>query len=524
MSSKRIRQIVLIALLLAALAFAGGLFLNWQASRNFGIDIGGLTGASANGLAAPTFMYAFAGPPTAPLQQPTGVLVDGDKVIVTDAARGALYQFKIDGTFVKMFGVGNVQVPLYLAKNPLTGDYWVTDRGTRSIHIFTSDGVYRGEFDPKLPKSQWPKIKSDFKSPYHWAPIAMAFAPDGTMYVVEILNGHRLVIFDPTGKFKRSVGTVGLVNTLTSGPGIFQFPNSVKVIGNEVWVADSNNRRIQVFNLKGDFIEFVPTQGLPRGIAAFDVSQPASGSAETTPSGHVAVVDTLAQDVTIWGTDAKQLVSFGEPGVLDGQFAYPGDVSVDGKDRIFITDTSNSRVQVWGWPSKTNPMPLPNTPWQALLLLLLLLLPLLLLLLRRKKFYATPDFVHAMIAADLVHLMPAKRRKWIVTQETHDMFAAVEQGDVKLGELLEVEPYSDSEARALEERLEIGRPEAIDLAEAKTAKVFCTENVELRRLARTLELDVVDREAFIERFGEKSAHAGGGSPDDPQPPVPGDTE
>ena len=167
---------------------------------------------------------------------------------------------------------------------------------------------------------------------------------------------------------------------------------------------------------------------------------------------------------------------------------------------------------MWGWPQQINPIRTPRTPIEwALCLSPLLLLPLLLLL-RRKRFYATADFIQSMLAAGLVSLMPARRRKWVVLQETYDMFANVEADGVKLGELLEVTEYSDSEAKALQARLELTWPQAVDLAVAKTAKVFCTENLELRRLARSIEIDTVDREEFVLRFAKKTGAGGPGGP------------
>ncbi len=529
MSRRTVRLLVLIALLVAALAIAGGLFLNWQASRNIGIDLKTLTaGASAPQLPVPQFLYSFAGPANQQLKQPLGVFVDNDRVIVTDAFRQLVYVFKPDGTFVSTFGKGVVQTPLYIAKDPRNGDIWISDRATRSIHIFSKDGKYLRDFNPNLPKNQLPKIATGGKV---WMPIALAFAPDGTLYVTEILKGNRLLIFDPAGKFVRSIGDEGQVSNLTAEPGIFFFPNSVKVIAKEVWVSDSNNRRIQVFDLKGNFLRFVPTQGLPRGITYFKLgTTPWAAAAEATSTGgFVAVVDVLSHDVTIWGADAKKVLSFGQNGILDGQFSYPNDDSVDARNRIFVADTGNGRIQVWGWPSQLNPIPTPQTPWQWALCLSPLLLLLLPLFLRRKRFYATPDFVQAMTAAGFVNEMPKRRRRWVVTDETHEMFVGVVVQEVDLGDMLEETPYSESDAHALMERLDITWPQAVDLTMARHAKVFCTQDDELRRLARLLEIDVVDVEEFVRRYVKgaeggtppEGGAPGGGTPPTAEGPVPG---
>jgi DNA-binding beta-propeller fold protein YncE len=503
---RRLTRIALLVVLVAVLAVVGGLYLNWRTTRSTGLDLSTLVSASnGNQLAAPQFLYAFAGPGGIQLQQPVGILADGDKVYVTDADRSLIYEFNLDGSFVRTFGKGVVKTPLYMAKNPKTGDIWVTDRGTRSIHIFTAAGAYKGDFDPKLPKNQLPKFDTHGAQ---WIPVAIAFAPDGTLVATEILNGHRLLWFDPQGKFVRSVGNSGMVVKMDQGPNIFQFPNSVKVYGGAVFVADSNNRRIQVFDLQtGKFLRFIGTQGLPRGISMLPLGSqvPSASSEATNLAGRIVVVDTLAQDVSIWTTLNEKILSFGESGIGDGQFAYPDDVSVDSRSRIYVTDSQNARIQVWGWPSQANPIPTPQSPAQwALCLSPLLLLPFLLIL-RRKRFYATADFIQTMLAAGLASTMPGGRRRWTVLQDTYDMFSTVEVDGVVFSDLLEVSEYSESEARALQERMELTWPQAVDLSSAKVAKVFCTENVELRRLARLLDIDTVDREEYVRRFAKDAA-------------------
>ena len=57
-------------------------------------------------------------------------------------------------------------------------------------------------------------------------------------------------------------------------------------------------------------------------------------------------------------------------------------------------------------------------------------------------------------------------------------------------------------ARALMERFELEFATAVRLSLAQRARVFCTEDPELRRLARVLEIDVVDRAEFVARFAK----------------------
>ena len=136
-----------------------------------------------------------------------------------------------------------------------------------------------------------------------------------------------------------------------------------------------------------------------------------------------------------------------------------------------------------------------------LLLMPQLLLPLLLLL-RKKRFSATTDFVEAMLLADVADKMPEKRRRWVVTEVVYQALKDRGEGEYAMSELLEATEYSESDAKALMERFEIDLETAGILALAQRAKVFCTEDSELRRLARMLEIDAVGRDEFLERYGK----------------------
>ena len=201
-------------------------------------------------------------------------------------------------------------------------------------------------------------------------------------------------------------------------------------------------------------------------------------------------------------------MNFGQQGVLEGQFQYPNDASVATNNKIFITDTSNARVQVWGWPTATSPIPLPKpSPWWALCLTPLLLLPLLLFL-RKQLFFATPEFVEAMLARGQVYQMPHRRRKWVVLQPTYDRFQGMCQDGVELSELLEVTEYSASDAAALKDKYELTDEMAATMAAASRARVVCTEDAEVRRMSKLMELDVVNCEEFLERFADEKRERG----------------
>jgi sugar lactone lactonase YvrE len=490
------RKIALLVILLLLLALLGGYYAYYRATHRLAFNIAPV---SSDVLEPPQFLYSFAGD-SLKLQRPIGVMIDNKTVYVVDSVVHRVFLFEENGKYKGSFGESDTVVPLNIAKNPIDKNLYVTDRRQHAVLVFSPAGKFLRVFDPKLPANQLPKFAT---GGVQWDPVTLTFGPDGTMYVAEILNGHRLLIFSPNGTFKRSVGDAGMVADPKADPKLFQFPNGIIYHKGSIYIADSNNQRVQVFDKDGNFKRIIVTAGLPRGIAflnRFPQDKPNS------PDRFVTV-DTLAHDGTIWTDAGSKLLTFGSEGLLDAQFEYPNGVAIGSRNRIFVTDTSNGRVQVWGWPNQVSPVPaqLPRRWW--LCLAPLLLLPLLLLF-RKRRFFATDDFLDVMIWADDVDLMPSRRRRWLLTEEDYERYRDIIHDDVDLGKLFEDTKYSESDVRSLMDRLEIDEKTAIVLSIAQRAHVFCTENDEYRRLAKVLEIDVVNRVEFIRRFESKRAGDG----------------
>jgi hypothetical protein len=306
---------------------------------------------------------------------------------------------------------------------------------------------------------------------------------------------HRVLIFDNSGKLKRQYGEAGQVQDARQNPGMLSYPNGVVVssgTGNErdVFVADSNNRRIQVFAPDGTFKRIIATEGTPRGIALDSKKQ-------------LYVVDVLSHQVDIFSSAGQRLATFGENGFGPGQFQYPEDLAIDGRDRIYVSDRENNQIQVWGFRKADIPGITRIAPGRwgwCFAPLPLLLIP---LFLRRRRFVVTQDFVEGMVVAEMVPKMVNRRWRWIVPEAVHPAFVGRMVDGVDLGELLEPWPYSHSDASALAAKLGIAIERAGVLAMAKRARTLCTEDPELARLAVLLDIDVYDHGAFVQRFIER---------------------
>ena len=174
------------------------------------------------------------------------------------------------------------------------------------------------------------------------APKAVAFAPDGRLVVADS-NNNRVQVLDEDGRVVTTFGSPG------SAPGEFSEPWGVAVDqdGN-IYVADTWNHRVQKFAPDGTLLTvwgtFADTQGAlempgsfwgPRGIYVTD-------------DGRVFVADTGNKRVQVFDTEGNFLGMFGGGGSEPGKMDEPTAVAVGPDGTIYVADTWNRRVQAFG--------------------------------------------------------------------------------------------------------------------------------------------------------------------------------
>jgi DNA-binding beta-propeller fold protein YncE len=182
-------------------------------------------------------------------------------------------------------------------------------------------------------------------------PRNVAVGPDGDIFVADSGN-HRIQVFDPQGNFVTTWGEFG------EAPGQFNEPWGIAVDDRFVYVADTWNYRIQkftydgrllgVFGQNGSPFEDDPGLGLfygPRDIALVD-------------DGRLAITDTGNHRLQLMDRDGNFLDSAGGPGSLPGQFNEPVGLTTGANGNVYVADTWNGRIQeltpdllpVYDWP------------------------------------------------------------------------------------------------------------------------------------------------------------------------------
>jgi len=105
-----------------------------------------------------------------------------------------------------------------------------------------------------------------------------------------------------------------------------------------VYVADSNNYRISVFDSQGNHLASWGTFG--SGPGQFNVPTDVA----VHPSGTVFVVDQYNHRVQKFRTTGEWVLSWGSRGTGPGQFDHPMSIAADA-DNVYVGDTLNRRIQ-----------------------------------------------------------------------------------------------------------------------------------------------------------------------------------
>lgn len=183
-------------------------------------------------------------------------------------------------------------------------------------------------------------------------PRGVAVGPDGNVYVADSQNA-RIAIFSPTGQFIRQFGTLSPKSDqpgFIPNPGTFREPWSVAVDKEGViYVADTWNHRIQIFSNDGTPL---------RSWGQLEQAQPGSTGSPTGLYGpraltlddqsHIYVADTGNKRIRVYDALGKLIRDIGSAGSGDGQLNEPVGVVVNSKtNELFVADSWNHRIVVF---------------------------------------------------------------------------------------------------------------------------------------------------------------------------------
>jgi len=162
------------------------------------------------------------------------------------------------------------------------------------------------------------------------------------LYVVDTQQDQVIVYDADSLKLLRRIGTAGKNHYLTS-PGDFGAPQGVAVDkdGN-VYVTDTLNDRVEIFDADGAFISTFGKAGDGPGYFARPKGIAVDGD------GHIWVADEMQDRLQVFNREGQLLTYVGQGhGELPGQFKALVGVAIDKQNRVFTTEQYPGRLQMF---------------------------------------------------------------------------------------------------------------------------------------------------------------------------------
>jgi sugar lactone lactonase YvrE len=260
------------------------------------------------------------------LNQPYGIAIDSKgNAYVADQKVGAIFIFNTDTRDVDLIknGVHAHFVRIIGLAMDDNDRLFVSDPGLRHVLVF--DKNHKAE---------------DVITEGMSEPSGMAVdTQNRLLYVSDVALDQVLVYDADTLKPLRKIGTTGHNHELTS-PGDFAKPSGVAVDkeGN-VYVADTLNNRIEMFDADGNFIRTFGKNGDGPGYFA----RPKGVALDS--DGHIWVADGVQDRIQVFTKEGQLLIAFGGHGPLPGQFQGLVNIAIDKQDRVFTTEIFPGRLQ-----------------------------------------------------------------------------------------------------------------------------------------------------------------------------------
>ncbi len=257
------------------------------------------------------------------LKKPMSVVVGQDgKIYVTDTAAADVFIWdteKQTSTTLGDMGARIFYKPIGVGVDG-NGRLFIADSQTDKVTVLASSGAIEGTLQPQVPFKQ---------------PTGVAVDTERKKIYVTDTHNHYIVVFDlDTLKYMTTIGRRG------KEEGDFNFPSHISVgPTGKLYVSDTMNGRVQIFDVDGKFIrafgQFGDSPGMfarPKGVAV-------------DSEGHIYVVDSAFNNVQIFDEEGQILLAFASYGSDRGQMVLPAGIAIDKDDYIYVVDSWNRRIE-----------------------------------------------------------------------------------------------------------------------------------------------------------------------------------
>ena len=283
---------------------------------------------------------------------PKGVAIDAaGNLYVVDSQNDRIQKFDRYGKYLTSWGSsgsdeGQFGVPIGVALDAL-GNVYVADKANHRIQKFDNTGTFLLTWGWGVQNGS-PVLQTCVANCQAGSaggnvgqfddPTYLAIDVSGVVYVADTDN-HRIQKFESTGVFLDLWGAFG------SGDEEFKYPMGIAIDSKDnAYVADSENYRIVKYNIDGIFLDKWGSQGILPG----ELNSPVGVAVDR--KGDVYVSDQVNYRMQKFSPRGELLSVWGKDGTAGGEFDYPDGVAVDALGFIYVADYANRRIQKFGGP------------------------------------------------------------------------------------------------------------------------------------------------------------------------------
>lgn len=265
------------------------------------------------------------------LTKPYAVAVHQGRVFLSDTIERTVAVFDVpQGRFFRIGeeDPGRLVKPIGLDVDR-AGNLYVADATQKAVLVFDRDGKFLRRIGDDKTFDRLASVTVD--------------AAGERLYIVDIggvlSDKHRVRVFDA-----RSGAHVFDIGKRGNGPGDFNLPRDVALgKDGQIYVVDSGNFRVQVFDARGKFLQAFGSIGRQLG----NFARPKEIA--TDREGNVYVVDAAFGNFQIFSADGDLLMFIGERSEKDGPGKYmlPSGIHVDEDGRIYMVDQWFRKVDIY---------------------------------------------------------------------------------------------------------------------------------------------------------------------------------
>ena len=294
-------------------------------------------GPDAEPLESVDFLRSY----RAGLHSPARLAVDADgRVYIADPRNRSVVVRRADGKKVLVLEHLGNPVSVAVSENQTI---YIGDADTGRVDAFSLDGSLLNTFGQGNGEFEWP---SD-----------IAVDPISGTVLVADAKANQIKLYSADGVFQTAFGDPG------NADGQFDFPVTLALRNNEIFVVDQHNSRIQVFDLSGDF-QFCISSRNQTSVGFFTScgggficgkDRRYDQGIWVDAQGRIYVVDALEGAIYVMGRNGVVVSVIGHFEIGPGQLRTPTDLAVDPFGRIFVASNAGSRLDIFGAGNYSDP-------------------------------------------------------------------------------------------------------------------------------------------------------------------------